>query len=178
MPARRFLWVIAIITMIVIAAAFAYRLFGDQLIRVALVPGAPFNAPPASGAPDYALAKNWVARPDLPSDAARWTPAGYTAAPKPGVAVFYVLPTSIFDRSKWNAGIDDADVGKRMEIFLQSQASIFNGVALVWSPRYRQATFGAFLTEKPEAARALDLAYADVAAAFDAFIAAQPGDRA
>jgi len=177
MLARRFLWVIAIITMIVIAAAFAYRLFGEQLIRVALVPGVPFAAPPAADAPDYALAKNWMARPDLTADASRWTPAGYSAAPKPGIAVFYVLPTSVFDRSKWNAAMDDAEVGKRMAIFLRGQASIFNGVAAVWSPRYRQATFGAFLTEKPEATRALDLAYTDVLAAFDVFIASQPADR-
>jgi hypothetical protein len=39
MLARRFLWIVAIIIMIVIAAAFAYRLFGVQLIRAALVPG-------------------------------------------------------------------------------------------------------------------------------------------
>ena len=177
MLARRFLWVVAIITMIVIAAAFAYRLFGDQLIRAALVPSVPYAAPPASQTPDYALARNWMARPDLPNDAARWTPAGYSAAPRPGVAVFYVLPTSVFDRNHWNAAIDDAEVAKRMDIFLRSQASIFNGVAAVWAPRYRQATFGAFLTQKPETQQALDLAYSDVLAAFDSFIAAQPADR-
>ncbi|MFZ4689491.1 MAG: DUF3089 domain-containing protein [Polymorphobacter sp.] len=177
MLARRFLWIIAILTMLVIAAAFAYRLFGDRLIRIAMVPSADYVAPPASDAPDYALARNWIARPDLPTDVARWTPAGYSAAPQPGIAVFYVLPTSVFDRSRWNASIADVDVAKRMELFLRSQASIFNGVGAVWSPRYRQATFGAFLTDKPEAKQALDLAYGDVLAAFDAFLAAQPAGR-
>ncbi len=177
MLARRFLWIIAILIMLVIAAAITYAVAGDKLLRMALVPGAAFVAPPATDTPDYTLAKNWAARPDLPTDAARWTPAGYTAAPKPGVAVFYVLPTSVFDRSRWNATMNDADVAKRMDIFLRSQASIFNGVAAVWAPRYRQATFGAFLTSKPEAQQALDLAYGDVLAAFDAFVAAQPADR-
>ncbi len=177
MLARKFLWVIAIITILVIAAAIAYRIFGEQLLRVALVPTVEFAAPKPSDAPDYTQAKNWLARPDLPTDPARWTPAGYTAAPKPGVAVFYVLPTSVFDRGHWNAALDDAETTKRMAMFLRSQASIFNGVAAVWAPKYRQATFGAFLTDRPEAAQALDLAYRDVLAAFDVFLAAQPADR-
>ena len=177
MLARRFLWIIAIIIMIVIAAAFAYRLFGVQLIRTALVPGVEFTPPPVRDAPDFAQAKNWLARPDLPTDAARWTPEGYRPAPKPGVAVFYLLPTGVFDRNQWNLGPVDAESDKRLNIFLRSQASAFNGVAAVWAPRYRQATFGAFLTDKPAAARAIDLAYGDVLAAFDLFLAAQPKDR-
>jgi hypothetical protein len=44
-------------------------------------------------------------------------------------------------------------------------------------PRYRQATFGAFLSDKPEALQALDLAYGDVAAAFDEFLAKVPADQ-
>ncbi len=174
MLARRFLWIIAIITMIVLAAAFAYRLFGEQLLRVALVPGQAFVAPPPATTPDYRLAANWAARPDLPGDAARWAPAGYAAAPRPGVALFYVLPTTAFDRNRWNAAVDDAEVKKRSDMFLKGQASIFNGVAAIWAPRYRQATFGAFLTDKPDAQRALALAYGDVAAAFAVFVAGQP----
>lgn len=177
MLARRFLWIIAIITMIVIAAAFAYALFGDKLLRAALIPGVEFVAPPASETPDYSLAKNWIARPDLPTDAARWTPKGYQAATTPGVAVFFALPTAIFDRGRWNAPIADAEIDKRNAMFLRMNASVFNGVGGVWAPRYRQATSGAFMTPKPEAARAMDLAYADVLAAFDAFVAAQPAGR-
>ncbi|OYU15543.1 MAG: hypothetical protein CFE37_05330 [Alphaproteobacteria bacterium PA4] len=176
MLARRFLWIIAIIIMLVIAAAVTYRLAGDRLIRAALTPSVAFEAP-AGGVPDYALPANWAARPDLPKDPARWAPQGYAAAPRPGVAVFYVLPTGVFDRNHWNARLDDAEVNTRLDMFLRFQASIFNGVAAVWAPRYRQATFGSFLTDKPEAQRALDLAYGDVLAAFDAFVAAQPADR-
>ena len=177
MLARRFLWIIAIIIMIVIAAAFAYRLFGVQLIRAALVPGVEFTVPPAAETPDFKKAQNWLARPDLAKDAAQWTPEGYIPAPKPGVALFYVLPTGVFDRNQWNLGPVDPESDKRLNIFLRSQASAFNGVAAVWAPRYRQATFGAFLTEKPEAQRAIDLAYGDVLAAFEVFLAAQPKDR-
>ena len=177
MPARRFLWVIAIIIMIVIAAAFAYALFAPQLMRLALVPSARFAETDAGSRPDYAKLSAWAAHPALKTDAARWTPADYTAAPHPGVAVFYVLPTSAFDRGHWNARIDDVEANKRAEMFLRFQASIFNSVGEIWAPRYRQATFGAILTQKPDAASAIDLAYGDVLAAFDAFVAAQPASR-
>ena len=176
MPARRFLWVIAILTMLVIAAALAYRLFGDRMLRAALVPTAPFT-PPAAAGPDYARLGNWVAHPGLPSDPARWTPDGFAAAPRPGVAVFFVPPTAVFDRDRWNAALDDAATNDRLKLFVRGQATVFNGVAAIWAPRYRQATFGAFLTDKPEAQRAIDAAYGDVKAAFAAFLAAQPPAR-
>jgi hypothetical protein len=177
MLARRFLWIVAILIMVVIAAAFAYRLFGDKLLRAALVPGIEFDAGAAGAAPDYAKVTSWLARPDLPNDAARWTPEGYSAAPKPGVAVFYALPTALIDRGRWNAPIGDAEVDKRSEMFLRMQASVFNGVGGIWAPRYRQATSGAFMTAKPEAGKAMELAYLDVLAAFDAFVAAQSPGR-
>ena len=176
MPARRFLWVIAILTMLVVAAALAYRLFGDRMLRAALVPTVVFT-PPAAAGPDYAQLRNWVAHPGLPSDPARWTPDGFAAAPRPGVAVFFVPPTAVFDRNRWNAALDDAATNDRLELFVRGQATVFNGVAAVWVPRYRQATFGAFLTDKPEAQRAIDAAYGDVKAAFTAFLAAQPPTR-
>ena len=47
----------------------------------------------------------------------------------------------------------------------------------VWAPRYRQAAFGAFLLNSDDATQALDLAYRDVLAAFDTFLAAQPVGR-
>lgn len=177
MLVRRFLWVIAIIIMIVIAAAFAYSLFGPKLIRAALVPSADFAAADAGARPDYARLSGWAAHPGLKADAARWTPAGYAAAPRPGVAVFYVAPTAVFDRSHWNGRSGDAEAAKRIGGFLRTQASIFNGVGAIWAPRYRQATFGAFLTDKPQAQKAVDLAYGDVLAAFDLFVAAQPAGR-
>jgi hypothetical protein len=177
MPARRFLWVIAIIIMIVIAAAFAYALFAPQLLRLALVPSAAFSANDAGPRPDYGKLSSWAAHPGLKTDAARWTPEGYRAAPQPGIAVFFLLPTTVFDRSRWNGGTDDIEANKRVDMFLKSQASIFNGVGEIWAPRYRQATFGVFMTDKPQAAAALDLAYGDVLAAFDAFVAALPSDR-
>lgn len=177
MAARRFLWVIAILTMLVIAGAFIYRLFGPQLMRAAMVPSVSFEESAKAPDPFYGNAGGWLAHPELPDNPARWAPEGYQAAPKPGAHVFYITPTAYLSRDRWNAPLDDATTNERLALFLRSQATVFNGVAEVWSPRYRQATFGAFLTSKADAARALDFAYADVRRAYDSFIESVPADR-
>ena len=178
MLARRFLWVIVGLVMLSITAALGYRLFSRQLMELALVPPAPFTAPatPAGGM-DYRRAALWLSRPDLPDDPARWAPEGYSAAPRPGVAVFFIHPTTYLGRDRWNGPLDDAEANDRARLFAQTQASAFNGIGAIWAPRYRQATFGAFLTTRPDAERAIDFAYTDVLAAFDNFIAAVPSGR-
>ena len=88
-----------------------------------------------------------------------------------------MTPTTYLDRAGWNAPLDDSKTNDRLVVALRNQATAFNSVGEVWSPKYRQATFGSFLTDKPDAARALDFAYGDVARAFEAFVAQAPADR-
>jgi hypothetical protein len=176
MLARRFLWIIAVIIVVVVGAAVAYRLFGQALIAAATVPSVTYDASPRAAGPDYARPDAWYANPALASDPARWTPAGYTAAPKPRAVVFFVMPTVYLGNDRWTMPFDDPATNARADLFLRSQATVFNGVGAVWAPKYRQASFGAFLTTKPDATRALDLAYGDVLRAFDAFVAAVPAD--
>jgi pimeloyl-ACP methyl ester carboxylesterase len=45
---------------------------------------------------------------------------------------------------------------------------------VIWAPRYRQAAYGAFLLNSEDARKALDFAFADVAAAFERFLRAIP----
>jgi hypothetical protein len=175
--ARKFRWVVAILTGLVIVGAILWRLFAADLIRTAFVPTEPFAASAAVAAPDYAKPANWVARPGLADNPALWAPTGFSAAPKPAAAMFFVSPTAWLSRSAWNAPLDDAETNERLVRFTKMQASVFNGVAEIWVPRYRQATFGSFLKPGPDADRALALAYSDVERAFDAFLAAQPADR-
>lgn len=177
MAARRFLYVIAGLIMLTLAAALAYRLFGEQIIRAAMVPSVPFDQSPQAPAPDYSRPESWLSRPDLAHDPSRWTPKGYAATSKPSVAVFYVAPTTFLRRDRWNAPLDDPQANYYLRLFAQSQASAFNGVGAIWAPRYRQATFGAFLTSEADARRALDFAYRDVIVAFDYFLAAIPPDQ-
>ena len=174
--ARKFIYIVAALIVLTIAGAFAYRIWGKELLALATVPTAQFETLPPPPAEAYRDAKMWLARPDKPGNPALWTPAGYKPGAAPAAAVFYVHPTSFLERSHWNAPLDNKEANDRAALFLRAQASAFNDVGAVWAPRYRQATFGAFLTTQDNAAKALDLAYGDVVAAFDAFVA-QAGDR-
>ncbi|MET4898256.1 DUF3089 domain-containing protein [Sphingomonadaceae bacterium jetA1] len=170
--ARKFLYVVAAIIVLSIAATFAYRLFGNQLLRWSTVPSESFRAQAAPPAELYKRRIMWLARPDIPDNPALWTPAGYAPGqPDTGAAVFFIHPTSYINKAHWNAPIDDPETNGRAELFLRGQASAFNAAGDIWAPRYRQATFGAFLTSAQDAERALDLAYRDVDAAFTAFLA-------
>lgn len=168
--ARKFLYLVAILIVLVIAAAFAYRIWGVELMRSAMVPSAPFEAKPATAPSAYTHRGMWLARPDLPRNPALWTPPGYQPNPHPQAAVFFIHPTSYLDRSHWNAPLDNAEANARAALFLRAQASAFNSIGAIWAPRYRQATFGAFLTDSPAAMQARALAYSDVRAAFDEFL--------
>lgn len=176
MLARRFLWIITILILLVIAGALAYRLFAPELMRAAFVPSAPFQ-PDRSPGPDYAQSNLWIARPGLANDPSQWTPEGFSPTSEPRVSVFFVHPTSYLERSRWLAPIDDGDSQQRARLFIRSQASAFNGVGAIWAPKYRQATVGAFLTAREDARKAIDFAYGDVRAAFDQFLAEAPRDR-
>jgi len=177
MCARRFLTVVFFITLLAVAAAFAIFQFGDRVLIKSAVPTGHFQAAEGGGDPDYSKAENWVARPDLPTDPSHWVPAGMSEEHLGNAAVFYIHPTTYLERDRWNAPLQaGGDTDFRTNLFVQSQASAFNGSGKVWAPRYRQAAFGAFLLNSADATKALDLAYSDVSAAFDQFLS-EAGDR-
>lgn len=178
--ARRFLWAVAILAMLVIAGAVVWRLASNELIEAAFAPSGGFDPAAVPPAPDHAEADAWVAHPGLPAatDPGRWTPDGVTApSPLPSVAVFFVPPTAYLARARWNAPLDDPETNERLDRFVRMQAGVFNGIGEVWAPRYRQMTFGGFFRPPAEQAPALALAYGDVEQAFDRFLAAQPAGR-
>lgn len=168
--ARKFLYVFACLVVLTIAGAFAYRLWGVEILRWWAVPSAQFESQAPVAANAYADPKMWIAHPRRAKDAARWTPPGYQPDPKAPAAVFYIHPTSFLGTKHWNAALDDAESNARAELFLRGQATAFNASGAIWAPRYRQATFGAFLTDAAAANQALDLAYGDISAAFDQFV--------
>jgi hypothetical protein len=174
--ARKFLYVVVVLIVLALAAAFAYRFYGVQLMRQFMVPAGEVVALPPADARAYARPDMWIARPDKPDNPALWTPSGYKPAEKPEAAIFFVHPTSFLDTHTWNAPLDNQDANNRAALFLRGQASAFNSVGAIWAPRYRQATFGAFLTSKASAQKALDFAYRDVLTAFDQFVT-EAGDR-
>jgi len=174
MCARRFLMVIFVLTLLVVAAAFALFQWGHQVIVSQSVPRGQFEAPAGNG-PDYSASEQWIARPGIADDPSWWRPDGEPRplATRPAHA-FYIHPTTYLQRDHWNAPLDDAESRQRAELFVQSQASAFSDVAAVWAPRYRQAAFGAFLLSNEDAQKALELAYRDLTAAFGRFLATIP----
>jgi hypothetical protein len=180
------------------ATEFAFVPRGEFVEQPALDRNA-YNDPamwysrPGVGADDPA---RYVPRPPAPpasadnpaAERSLAQPAGQPAAPtgepeaEARYAVFFVHPTSyirpaIGPDSPWNAPLGDEEAEKRARLFLRGMASPFAAADEVWAPKYRQAVFGAFLTDKPEAQLALDLAYRDVAQAFEFFLASIDDDE-
>lgn len=179
MCVRRFLALILILTLIVVGGAFALYQFGDRVLVKMATPSGHFQQPSTVSAPDYSKDASWLARPGIADDPSDWLPEGAIAAASgEPAATFYVHPTTYLERDRWNAPIDAAgEPSRRARVFVETQAGAFNHVSDIWAPKYRQAAYGAFLLKSEDAREALDLAYRDVLAAFDAFLGAQPADR-
>jgi hypothetical protein len=142
----------------------------DRWFVIVVNPG-PFDSAATPAAPDYTKESSWAALPTTDDDAdvfLRELPP-----PNRGVAaadVFYLHPTTSLAK-RWNAPIDEPEVVRataRGGTLIQ--ASAFNACCAVYAPRYRQANGNAFVTPNDDGNRALDIAFADVAAAFDAFV--------
>jgi len=169
--------IIFILTLIVVAGGFAIYQWGGNVLIKEATPKGHFEAAVAGGPPDYTQASSWVARPGEQNDPALWLPQGVAQPAAGRAAVFYIHPTTYLGNDRWNARLDPGgDTDWRTNLFVQSQASAFNGAGEVWAPRYRQAAFGAFLLNSDDATSALDFAYHDVSAAFDEFLK-EAGDR-
>ena len=193
--ARKFLYFVAIITVLFIAGAFILRMYGEDLAEVVFVPSAEFLPQEVLEDNIYADISMWYAHPRITKDnPALWLPetdeteegapkdqSGSDASEEVAskiralsgeqrAAIFFIHPTSFINKNQWNAPLGDKETEDRAKIFLRGQASAFNHVGDVWAPRYRQATLGAFLTNKKEGQQALDAAYQDVLQAFDYFI--------
>nr|WP_240807751.1 DUF3089 domain-containing protein [Polyangium spumosum] len=143
----------------------------DRWLFVALDPG-PFEPSAAPPAPDYDEDASWAALPTREDDADVSLPELPAAARGAESAdVFFVHPTTSLAK-RWNAPIDDPEIVRataRGATLIQ--ASVFNACCAVYAPRYRQANGKAFVAPSPEGDRALDIAFGDVAAAFDSFLA-------
>ena len=166
-----------VLTLIVVAGAFAIFQWGGNVLLKEATPKGHFEAAQAGGGPDYTQPSSWVARPGMSDNPAEWLPDGMTGSRAGNAAVFYIHPTTYLESDRWNAPLQaGGETAFRTNLFVQSQASAFNGTGEIWAPYYRQAAFGSFLLESKDAEEALDFAYRDVAAAFDQFVE-EAGDR-
>lgn len=156
-------WVLAVaagLSVLLLAALIGFR---DNIYRELVEPTLPFQVAEPPPQPDLSDASAWAARPQGSADGS--------------VAVFYVHPTTAYDgpRLGWNA--DPADPGSRARLdtlALPNHAAPFAAAGPLWIPHYRQAVLFAMIASREDTRDALGLAYNDVAAAFDRFLAARP----
>lgn len=141
-----------------------------------LAPRVAFEAMPGLSANAYDQPAMWLARPDMAGDAARYLPPGVAHLRRGRAFVFFLHPTTFMGRNHWNAPLDHADSRMRANLAVRSIASAFNDEAGIYAPRYRQATAGAFLVDRPESRRALAIAEGDARIAFAAFLQHIPRD--
>ncbi len=133
----------------------------------------PFAESPVPPKPDYANADNWAALPTK-ADNADLTPAKSIKEDQANatVDVFYIHPTTYFTGDPWNAGLSNTELNEYTDNMpIKHQATIFNGTCRVFAPRYRQAHIRAFHYRNSGGNEALALAYTDVKAAFEYYMA-------
>lgn len=168
---RRFLGlVVAGALMLAGAPAYAMDIFSGLI-----VPDTPFDDSPQPPAPDYREQRYWAALPTT-KDQADTVPAGTGLTDKQSTAkldVFYIHPTSYLLGGHWNSRAD-AFLPALITNYgvLPQQAAVFNGVAKVYAPRYRQASQGAQVQplSQSDLDKTLALALSDIKQAFDYFL--------
>jgi hypothetical protein len=151
----------------------ALRLWGEEVLLYHLEPDLDFSAMPVLPAPDYRAPRYWAAIPGKTS-AALLKPRGADALSRSKTAaVFYIHPTSYLSGDGWNAPLHaESRAWEMVDVMLAAQASAFNACCDIYAPHYRQATLWSFLDREGRGgAQALELAYADIERAFDAFLA-------
>ncbi|MBS5451461.1 MAG: DUF3089 domain-containing protein [Coriobacteriia bacterium] len=131
------------------------------------------TSPARSTAPDYADAASWVYWDDV-ADPARLEGAGGSAAAK-DADLFIVCPTvaSGGDEGAPNMALDDARDRANFLGALNMELGIYDAHCRVFAPYYRQATLSAY-GDGPALDGALALAYEDIRAAFERFLAERP----
>jgi len=142
----------------------------------------------ASTAADYAAPESWLCHPDLDDDACTGAletvevlpdnsveAADRTVAVDPGFDCFYVYPTvDLRLRPQLHADLTDDEDELRV---VRTQAARFAEVCQVWAPRYRQVTLGTYVGRADAVEPCFDVAFEDVARAFDVWAAASDPDR-
>jgi len=162
----------SLLTALIAVLAFAAKMNVRGVALRFIRPEAPFTEPAVPPAPDYGLERFWAALPGARDEAdlvpARDGTDNQGAAP---ADAFYIHPTGYYSGANWNSPLDPASRAAPLtRLMLAGQASAFNGCCKVYAPRYREATLYSFIDRGGSGRKALDVAYSDVARAFDYYI--------
>jgi len=120
--------------------------------------------------PDYGKSSNWAALPDRQdtADSVPENSALQDGQSSASADVFFIHPTTYYRSYSGNADVQDDKLNEFTDDqSMRKQASVFNGSARVYAPRYRQAALHNFFKRDASKSRkAFEIAYADVRRAF------------
>jgi hypothetical protein len=178
---------VVLIVLLILAVAVVAALIGRSYLRraaarmflAAITPKVGFDHDAVPPPPDYFQPDSWAVTPNAPAKSLL-TPSGVVPVDPANaeVDVFFVHPTMYFGTKNWNAPIDDPRANEGVdELVVPAQSTVFNGSGRIFAPRYRQATLYAFVKPGDNGRQALELAYGDVARAFQYFLDHHAGDR-
>ena len=167
--AKWFLYGIAAIAFLVGIGGAALVIYRTEIMLSLLTPEQSFGETRLVEAPNFNNIDHWSIHPEARYPAVM---ASQDTDLADEIDVFYIHPTTLLSAEYWNDPLDFED----SEIFLETiiepyQPSVFAPFAKIYAPRYRQATLTAFRVNDANGTAALDIATADVLAAFDAYIA-------
>ncbi len=177
-PAAIFLLVVAVAIVLVIIGGIWLSTDTNRALRLAFTPNHTFEEDTPDPVRDYSAPASWAALPEEPSEASARPEGIVDITMVPEVDVFFAHPTTYLKKTHWNAPHDASIANASVDLrAIKAQASAFNAAGLIYAPRYRQATVGAFFDETGSGVKALGLAYTDILMAFDNFIAERNNGR-
>lgn len=122
--------------------------------------------------PDYSQDKYWAALPfkeDVTDEVPKFEEVVNDSLKE--VDVFYIYPTVYLNGNTWNADVDNKSLNNRIDKYpVKYHGSVFNQVARVFAPRYRQAILKSFMDTTGNGEKALAFAYNDVKIAFEYYL--------
>ncbi|EPG66350.1 PF11288 family protein [Leptospira wolffii serovar Khorat str. Khorat-H2] len=134
-------------------------------------PAGDFQEETLPTAPDYSKPEYWAALPnskDEPDEIPN-LPEFQDEQSRAKADVFFVHPTTFIKAETWNADAKNSLIVYGLSP-LKMQASVFNGSARVYAPRYRQAALYSFIDDSGNGDKAFEIARKDVLHAFDYYI--------
>ena len=174
------------LTCVLVLAVGGALLVGPQMLLLVLnYPRQSFAEDLPVPSPNYSEAASWalygktngVEAPDTSTGQGQGPEVPNGSSPNArSVSVFFIHPTGYFRGEHWNSPLQpNSAASHNRRWMMANMASVFSDFA-VYAPKYREATIYAFFDMEDEDGRAaLDRAYHDVRAAFDAFIERNSG---
>lgn len=165
-------WVKVVIGVVVVLAVIGFS--ARPLLIAYMTPSDTFDNTTSPAPPNYNNDYYWLATPEK-EDGTDLIPPNVVREQdltnKP-VDVFFIHPTGYFGPGEWNSTMEkDKSEVQAVEFMLATIASAFNGCCRIFAPHFREAHIHSFGTDDRESGnKALDLAYEDVADAFEHYI--------